>query len=94
MGMEHVYYLANKFIDLIQRKDFLPPGLNVTVMDRAARKGEPETEQLFKEHWQVRVFVGLIQLYEIGGGEGEVLGTYKFLKLIFIIRSTNMTLNF
>ena len=55
MGMEHVYMIANFFIDLIQREHFLPPSLNISIMDKAARQGEKPTQQLFIDHWQVRL---------------------------------------
>jgi prominin 1 len=68
MGMEHVYMISNFFMDLIQRKEFLPPSLNISVLDKAARQGEKPTQKLFFDHWQdiMMQHVGVLTLSLFG----------------------------
>jgi prominin 1 len=61
-GMEHVYLLANTFLDLIQRDNVLPPSMNVSSIheDFESTPGSPGSPDhfftfsstLLKEHWQ------------------------------------------
>ena len=51
-GMEHVYLLTNTFLDLIQRDNVLPEGINTTMIISAISNGPADGIQFMKEHWQ------------------------------------------
>eukprot|EP00092_Neocalanus_flemingeri_P012480 GFUD01013453.1.p1 GENE.GFUD01013453.1~~GFUD01013453.1.p1 ORF type:complete len:941 (-),score=227.62 GFUD01013453.1:453-3275(-) len=51
-GMEHVYLLTNTFLDLIQRDDVLPKGINTSMIINAVGEGPASTLQFMKAHWQ------------------------------------------
>jgi len=48
-GMRHVYLLTHLFLDLVQRDDVLPAGLNASVLLEAPEERWPG---LLEEHWQ------------------------------------------
>ena len=50
--MEHVYLLTNTFLDLIQRDDVLPKGINTTMIISAVGEGPQASLQFLKAHWQ------------------------------------------
>ena len=50
--MEHVYLLTNTFLDLIQRDNVLPKGINTTMIISAVGQGPEAFLQFFKLHWQ------------------------------------------
>jgi hypothetical protein len=46
--MQHVYTITHTFLDLIQRRDVLPPSLNQTVLTETPKEQIPE---ILKKHW-------------------------------------------
>jgi len=72
-GMEHVYFLANTFLDLIQRDNILPAGINASdvnaVVEKAADQSsaEPVIEFLSK-HWQdiLLQYIGILTVAGCG----------------------------
>eukprot|EP00090_Calanus_glacialis_P030997 TRINITY_DN5063_c0_g1_i1.p1 TRINITY_DN5063_c0_g1~~TRINITY_DN5063_c0_g1_i1.p1 ORF type:complete len:942 (-),score=271.59 TRINITY_DN5063_c0_g1_i1:188-3013(-) len=55
-GMEHVYLLTNTFLDLIQRDDVLPKGINTSMIISAVGEGPNACLQFLKLHWQDFLF--------------------------------------
>lgn len=56
-GMEHVYFLANTFLDLIQRDNALPSSISYDDVNTAVQKdldsrSTDNTYKLLKDHWQ------------------------------------------
>jgi len=51
-GMEHVYLLTSTFLDLIQRDNVLPAGINTSMIISAVGQGPEASFQFFKLHWQ------------------------------------------
>ena len=54
--MEHVYLLTNTFLDLIQRDDVLPKGINTSMIISAVGEGPNACLQFLKLHWQDFLF--------------------------------------
>ena len=52
LGMEHVYLLTNTFLDIIQRRDVLPRGLNVTTIVKTVSRGPEPAFDFLTQHWQ------------------------------------------
>jgi len=50
-GMEHVYFVANTFLDFVQRENVLPISLNVSSISEAGQK-DTKVQQLVQDHWQ------------------------------------------
>jgi len=52
LGMEHVYKITNTFLSIIQRKDMMPIGLNISMVARAISAGPESSLSFLSSHWQ------------------------------------------
>ncbi len=64
-GMHHVYFLTHVFLDLVQREDVLPAGMNATVL---LDTPEREWPGVMEEHWQdlMLQYIGVITVAVCG----------------------------
>jgi len=51
-GMEHVYLLTNTFLDLIQRDNILPKGINTSMIISAVGESPASGLKFLKSHWK------------------------------------------
>jgi len=61
-GMEHVYLLANTFLDLIQRNNVLPKSINASQVAEAVQGGEAQIVGFLEKHWQdvILQYIGIL----------------------------------
>ena len=88
--MEHVYLLTNTFLDLIQRDDVLPKGINTSMIISAVGEGPTACLQFLKLHWQdfLLQYIGVLTT----GIFGLLLAIFLPLIGIIICYELNMRL--
>jgi len=67
-GMEHVYFLTNTFLDLIQRDKVLPSSINTSSIVIAIQSGPTESVKFLTEHWDTLLlqYIGLLTVATVG----------------------------
>lgn len=67
-GMEHVYLLANTFLDLIQRKKALPTNMTITQILEALSGSHDKMISFLSSHWQdfLLQYIGVITVVIFG----------------------------